>query len=125
MSAAFHSLHGPAPMRTHSDDAFLLGFRKLGDFLMEDWRRYGDDVLALDYLPTGLREPEPAYLAKAWRRPMNKQLTHIAYERVRRPQPWDHRKWIPPLEAEFRNAWRNFLGAVTNAAFKAEYERQI
>jgi hypothetical protein len=54
MSAAFHSLRGPAPARTHSDDAFLLGYRKLGDFLLLDIRRYGDEIIALDYLPIGV-----------------------------------------------------------------------
>lgn len=93
---------------------------------MEDKRQYGDDVLAVDFLPVG-RIPTwslPTWV-NVWRRPMNKQLTHIAYERVRQPQSWDHRQWVSRLEAEFRNAWKDFWGAVTDADFKAEYERQL
>jgi hypothetical protein len=126
MSAAFHSLRGPAPMRTHCDDAFLIGHRKLGDFLLVDVRRYGDEIVALDYLPMqSSRSWSLPTWEKTWRAPMNKQLTHLAYARVREPQEWDHRKWVPLLETEFRGAWRTFWEAVTDAEFLAEYERQI
>ena len=37
-AAAYYSIHGQAPWRTNCDDAFLLGCRKLGDFLMRDER---------------------------------------------------------------------------------------
>lgn len=126
MSAAFHSLRGPAPVHTHSDDAFLLGYRKLGDFLMLDIRRYGDEIIALDYLPMGtVRAWSLRTWEDTWRKPMNKQLTHIAYARIRQPKPWDHRKWVPRLEAEFREAWNGFWTTVSDAEFVGEYRRQL
>lgn len=126
MSSAFHSLNEAAPSRTHCDDAFLLGCRKLGDFLLADTRKYGDEVIALDYLP--VRSPRLWRLPiweSTWRAPMNRQLTHITYTRVRDPQAWDHRKWVPKLEAEFRDAWKSFWGTVTDREFLEEYRRQI
>jgi len=51
MAAAYYSIHGQAPWRTHCDDAFLLGCRKLGDFLLNR-KRYKKDVLAVDFLPS-------------------------------------------------------------------------
>ena len=126
MSAAFYSLNGPAPMRTHSDDAFLLGYRKLGDFLMLDRRRYGDEILALDFLPIqSSRSWNLPTWEDEWRALMNKQLTHIAYARVRKPHPWDHGKWVPRLEAEFREAWKTFRGTVADPEFSEEFDRQV
>jgi len=85
MCAGFYSIHGDASWRTNADDAFLLGYRKLGDFLMNDYPRKDDDILALDYLPAGT--PRTWYLPtwEGWRPHMNKQLTHIAYARVTAP----------------------------------------
>ena len=60
MAAAYWTMHGAAPWRTHADDAFLLGYRKLADFLLFTHRtiRQGKelpDILALDYLPSGAK----------------------------------------------------------------------
>ncbi|MBZ5620167.1 MAG: hypothetical protein LAQ69_15790 [Acidobacteriia bacterium] len=57
MSAAHWDMKGSAPWRTHADDAFLLGYRKLGDFLFNKNRltvknQECPDILALDYLPS-------------------------------------------------------------------------
>ena len=128
MAAAFYSTHGAAPWRTNSDDAFLLGYRKLGDFLLNEPPRYKDDVLALDYVPAGAPTARTWSLptwSLEWRGQMNKQLTHIAYERVRHPKEWDHRKWNQKLEKEFRDAWKLFLDAVIDTDFKAEFDKQI
>src|SRR5687767_8938450 len=38
VSAAHYSMHGDAPWRSHCDDAFLLGCRKMDDFLMRTQR---------------------------------------------------------------------------------------
>src|SRR5688572_27022589 len=56
ISAAHWSLNGQPPWRTNVDDAFLLGYRKLRDFLLKDKRseRKGvelPDILGCDYLP--------------------------------------------------------------------------
>jgi hypothetical protein len=53
MSAAHWDMKGSAPWRTHADDAFLLGCRKLGVFLLRPSRsrlrgRELPDILALD-----------------------------------------------------------------------------
>src|SRR5436853_5000231 len=53
LCAHHYSIHGNAPWRTNADNAFLLGYRKLGDFLLNEYPRRHDDVLALDYLPVG------------------------------------------------------------------------
>lgn len=88
--------------------------------------RYKDDVLALDYVPVGsTRTWSLATWTQEWRNTMNKQLTHIAYERVRQPKEWVHWKWVPTLEGEFRDAWKIFWAAVIDADFKAEYDRLI
>ena len=128
MAAAFYSTHGAPPWRTNCDDAFLLGYRKLGDFLLNDRPRCKDDVLALNYVPAGAPTARTWSLAtwtQEWRGQMNKQLTHIAYDRVRHTKEWDHRKWNQQLEREFRDAWKLFLDAVIDVDFKAEYDRQI
>ena len=59
MSAAHWDMEGEPPWRTHADDAFLLGCRKIGDFLLSRHRsklKDGSelpDILALDYLKPG------------------------------------------------------------------------
>jgi hypothetical protein len=58
MSAAYWSLNGAPPWRTHADDAFRLGYRKMYDFLLRKQRSKGKggeqpDILARDYLPSG------------------------------------------------------------------------
>src|SRR5579863_1641175 len=126
MAAAYYSMSGPAPVRTNADDAFLLGYRKLGDFLLNGPPRYKDDVIASDYLPGGTARTWALNTwTVEWRERMNKQLTHIAYDRVRAPKEWNHARWVPTLESEFRSAWKLFWDAVTDADFKAEYDRQV
>ncbi len=126
ISAGSVSLHGPAPMRTHADDAFMLGCRKIGDFLMDDVRRYGDDVLALDYIPPGsTRTWDLPTWTTRWRSAMNKQLNHIAYKRVRNPQQWNHLTYVPLLLAEFRAAWGAFQSAVGDSDLHNEYANQL
>jgi hypothetical protein len=100
ISAAFHSMNGKEPWRTHCDDAFL-GCRKMDDFLMtktrrvlvdcdkpEDEREELDDILALDYLPEGstITWSLPVW-KKHWHWAMNKQLAHLSYKR---DKSWDH-----------------------------------
>jgi hypothetical protein len=89
-------------------------------------RRYGDDVLALDYVLAGFARTWtlPAWTGQ-WRAPMNKQLSHIAYARVREPKGWDHRMHIRILLEEFRKAWSTFQEAVIDRDFRAEYDRQF
>lgn len=95
MAAGYYSVHGSAPWRTNCDDAFLLGCRKLDDFLMRDKRSMKDgqeldDVLAFDYLPTNpTRHWNLPIWSAEWRGPMNKQLAHIAYSRGKE---WKHLK---------------------------------
>gem|GEM_PF-3977398 len=56
MSAAHWDMNGCAPWRTHADDAFLLGCRKMADFFLYTSRsklRNGNelpDILARDYI---------------------------------------------------------------------------
>lgn len=127
ISASYHSMNGQAPWRTHSDDAFLLGYRKLRDFLLNDQRgKDGDDVLALDYLPKGLsRVWDLPTWEQEWREHMNKHLTHITYARVFKTREWDHRKWNPKLLAEFQVAWKQFIDVITDVGYRAEFDRQI
>jgi len=132
MSAGHWSMHGQAPWRTHADDAFLLGCRKLGDFLMNDKRRRWkkkkeeqelDDVLALDYLPANsTRGWDLRTWMREWRDPMNKQLVHIAYSRGKE---WVHWEWIPRLEREFREAWCKFRQAIIDEGFSREFDKQL
>jgi hypothetical protein len=56
---------------------------------------------------------------------MNDQLAHVSYARVRKPQSWNHARWVPILQNEFQDAWRVFWASVTDPAYKAEYEKQI
>ena len=128
ISAAYWSMHGEAPWRTHADDAFLLGYRKMHDFLLFKTRstqKNGDelpDILALDYLPSGYIPTWtlPTWTTE-WRRAMDRQLAHLSYEREK---SWDHRKWVPKLEKEFREAWALFLQAV-DPQYKKEFSKQI
>lgn len=127
--AGHYSMRGQAPWRTNCDDAFLLGCRKLDDFLMKDKRtvrkdgRELDDVLALDYLPVSApRTWELPIWTAEWREAMNKQLAHIAYSR---DKEWVHFKWVPQLEEEFRKAWRNFRNAIIDPDYKKEFDQQV
>ena len=128
ISAAHCDIHGQAPWRTHCDDAFLLGYRKMRDFLLKDKRssRNGvelPDILASDYLPAGFTRTWalPAWGAE-WQAEMDKQLAHITFER---DKEWNHLKWVPTLEAEMRTAWAAFLDAVVAPAHKNEFTAQI
>lgn len=129
ISAAHWSLHGQPPWRTNVDDAFLLGYRKLRDFLLKDTRSKGKhsefpDVLACDYTVRNRKRTWslPTWDSK-WRAVMDKQLAHISFERE---SEWDHRIWLPRLEGEMRTAWAAFLLALEpqhKLAFKAELAR--
>jgi len=130
MAASYYSIHGAPPWRTNCDDAFLLGCRKLGEFLMKDERSMKgnqDDVLALDYLPTDTtgKWKLPIWTAQ-WRAPMNKYLAHISYSRTHPPmQNWDHQIWVQPLEAEFNQAWWDFREAVTDKDYGEEFDNEL
>ena len=129
MSAAYWSLHGSVPWRTHADDAFLLGYRKMHDFLVFDQRAKAretkdeqPDILARDYLRTGgLPNWSLPTWTREWRNVMDRQLAHLSYEREK---SWDHRQWVPPLEAEFRQAWQAFLDSI-DPQYKIEFANQI
>jgi hypothetical protein len=128
ISAAHYDLHGQAPWRTHCDDAFLLGYRKVRDFLLRDKRseRRGvelPDILAADYLPSGFtRAWDLPTWEKEWQAEMDKQLAHIAFEREKE---WNHLKWVPTLESEMRLAWAAFLSAVVDPAHKTDFDSQL
>ena len=128
LSAAYYSMNGRAPWRrTHCDDAFLLGCRKIGDFLMKDRRskRHGqelDDILALDYLPTKVARHWELPIWSNWQEAMNKQLAHLSYSREK---GWDHRLWVPRIEAEFRKAWWCFRDAVVSQEYGEEFDKQL
>ena len=120
-------MNGAAPWRTHADDAFLLGCRKLGDFLLNPSRSKSNgeelpDILALDYLPSGCT---PSWTLPIWKKewmgPMNKQLAHLSYMR---DKEWVHYNWVPKLEKEFRIAWREFLCEV-DPKYKSSFAAEI
>jgi hypothetical protein len=127
ISAAHWSINGQAPWRTNVDDAFLLGYRKLRDFLLKDKRskRNGlelPDILASDYLPLGFARTWtlPTWELE-WQAEMDKQLAHITFEREKE---WNHLNWVPTLESEMRTAWAKFL-TVVNPQHKAEFTAQL
>lgn len=129
ISAAYWSVQGQAPWRTHADNAFLLGYRKLRDLLLKENRstRYGaelPDILATDYLAKGSKcsWALPTWESE-WRAEMDGQLAHISFWRDKN---WDHREWLPVLEEEMRSAWAEFLSSVDAAhspKFMAELSR--
>lgn len=127
MSAAHWDMIGRAPWRTHADDAFLLGYRKLGDFLLNQRRSRTNnkelpDILALDYLfaPNIITWTLPTWTTE-WRCAMNKQLAHLSYIRNK---SWIHYDWVPQLETEFRIAWRKFRRAI-DPKYKKRFAREI
>jgi hypothetical protein len=127
ISAARYDIHGQAPWRTHCDDAFLLGYRKMRDFLLKDKRssRNGaelPDILARDYYPAGtaITWALPTWETE-WQAEMDKQLAHITFEREKE---WNHLKWVPTLESEMRTAWAKFLDAI-DAAHKQDFADQV
>lgn len=127
ISAAYWSIHGQAPWRTHADDAFLLGYRKLRDFFLKDRRsiRNGEelpDILARDYVPVGsTRTWTLATWEAVWQVEMDKQLAHITFKR---DKEWDHRKWVPVLEVEMRTAWAEFLNAA-DTPYKGDFMSRL
>jgi hypothetical protein len=132
MAAAHFDLKGSPPWRTNCDDAFILGCRKIGDFLLTEIdKRYMDDVLAMDYLPLNVPRTWDLPIWKArWREDMNKYLTHITYRRAEDRAAmglpnWDHQVWVPPLRDEFKKAWWDFRDTVTDGDFCAEFDKQL
>lgn len=127
ISAAHWSLNGQAPWRTNVDDAFLLGYRKLRDFLLKDTRSHRSgvelpDILANDYVPLGfVRTWALPIWELEWQAEMDKQLAHISFQREKE---WCHRKWVPKLEREMRIAWAEFLAAV-EAQHMSEFRAQL
>src|SRR6185369_1397079 len=100
MSAAHWTIQGTAPWRTNVDDAFLLGYRKLGDFLLKKTRSTKNgvelpDILAIDYLKSGYKPKWklPTW-KKEWQAQMDKQLAHVSFIR---DKEWIHYKWVPIL----------------------------
>lgn len=129
MTAAYFDLNGESPWRTNCDDAFLLGCRKLGDFLMKDVRQQ-DDVLAMDYLPPHTPRKWDVPIWSKWKEDMGKYLAHITYRRTEdRPAEgllhWDHAVWVPQLRVEFNKAWWDFREAVIDGEFCAEFDKQL
>jgi hypothetical protein len=123
VSAGHYSKFGDVPWRTHADDAFLLGYRKLSDFLTRS-DRYKDDIMALDFLPKGSKPFElPTW--RDWSKHMNKQLAHLAYARIYDSREWEHRSWVPEMIAEFRRSWTAFLEAIQDDEYKQEFEAHI
>ena len=131
LSAAYWDLHGVPPWRTHCDDAFLLGYRKMSDFLLNTRRsaarRSGDivelsDILASDYLPDGITPTWdlPTWRLE-WRDAMNRQLAHLSFDR---DEEWVHFNWVPKLESEFRAAWTAFMQALA-PEYRPVFEGQI
>lgn len=127
ISAAHWSIKGQASWRTNVDDAFVLGYRKLRDFLLRDNRskRSGvelPDILANDYLPAGFARTWalPTWDLE-WRAEMDKQLAHITFEREKE---WNHLSSVPRLETEMRTAWAKFLTAV-DPQHRCEFTAQL
>jgi hypothetical protein len=127
IAAAHWSIHGQPPWRTNVDDAFLLGYRKLRDFLLKDKRSEykgleRPDILARDYLPLHYT---PAWTLPTWelewQEEMDKQLAHLSFERRKE---WNHLNCVPALESEMRTAWAKFL-SVVDPRHKAEFASQI
>jgi hypothetical protein len=132
MVAAHFDLNGAPPWRTNCDDAFLLGCRKIGDFLLtEIGERFKDDVLAMDYLPANAPRTWDLPIWKiTWRDDMNKYLTHITYRRAEDRDAkglphWEHGVWVPQLRDEFNKAWWDFRESVTDSEFCAEFDKQL
>lgn len=125
MAAGHYSVHGQPPWRTNCDDAFLLGCRKLGDFLHDEGT--GDDVLSRDYLsPNLVQRWDLPIWKKEWRRVMNKHLAHITYARVSYSgQEWNHQIWVPKLLREFNSAWWDFREAVSDPDYRVEFDQQV
>jgi hypothetical protein len=127
ISAAHWSIHGQAPWRTNVDDAFLLSYRKLRDFLLKDKRSKRDgrelpDILASDYLrPHFTRTWTLPTWESEWQAEMDKQLAHITFEREKE---WNHLKWVRRLEREMRTAWSEFLASV-DPQHKPEFTAQL
>lgn len=127
ISAAHHDIYGQAPWRTHCDDVFLLGYRKMRDFLLRTTRSVRKraelpDILATDYLPARFKRTwDLPTWENEWQDVMDKQLAHITFERQK---VWDHGQWVPILENEMRTAWSKFLAEV-KAPHKAEFAAQI
>jgi hypothetical protein len=58
--------------------------------------------LATDCLPPGYITIRALPTWKMeWQEALNRQFAHLSYERER---SWDHLRWVPTLEKEFREA---------------------
>ena len=124
LSAAHYTLFGAAPWRAHAEQAFLVHYRNVDDFLLGGGD--SDGILAEHYVEPG-REREwslPSWRGE-WREAMRTRLGNgLGYHRLTE-KPWTPHVAIPRLDAEAREAWRLFYGAVTDPEYRKEFARQV
>lgn len=123
LSAAHYTLFGAAPWRAHAEQAFLIHYRNLDDFLLGTVD--SGPILAEHYLEPG-RAPEwalPTWRSE-WREAIRTRLNGLGYHRLTE-KPWMPHVAIPRLDLEVREAWRLFYGAVTDPEYRKEFARQV
>jgi hypothetical protein len=59
-----------------------------------------------------------------WHEAMNKQLLHVTFNRVERPQKWNGHDENKLFLAEFQGAWKKLLNDLEDV-YKPKFEREI
>ena len=123
LSAAHYTLFGAAPWRAHAEQAFLLHYRNMDDFLLGATER--DEILAGHFLaPEQVRPWDLPTWRAEFRGPVRSRLDHLGYHRLTE-SAWVPHKSLPRLDAEIREAWRQFYDAITDAEYRREFVRQV
>jgi hypothetical protein len=113
------TFHEP-PINSLIQDTFLMSCRKFGAFFSNRGRT--NEMLVNDFLSTPQNFDVPLW-TETWCKPMNRQLLHLSFERIRGSLSWDGSANRELLE-QFRTAWRKFLEALEEPFF-SEFARQI
>lgn len=111
VSSAEMTLHGKdvngdffrPPINTHVSHAFYLNCRKLADFFQN--KTAGNDNVVAMHFVVGFLARLP--VCDDWRKPINKQLAHVAYARDISAREIDKTAQAA-LYCELREAWREF-----------------
>jgi hypothetical protein len=82
------------------------------------------DIVAADFFPLKQKPRFRFPSWKEWGTAMDKQIIHLAYERVTDPKHWDGYKENALFLAEFRTAWSLFLKKLPDP-YNAEFANQV
>jgi hypothetical protein len=123
LSAGHFAMFGLAPWRMHAETAFQMQYRDIAEFLLGE--AGAGRMVAADYFEPGfVGEWDLPTWREEWREGIGVRLGGLGYDRLGEAA-WVSHKCVPRLEAEVREAWRLFYGAMTDGEYRREFVRQV